>query len=495
MNPFNKFFTNAGKLLSSKGTQTTPNSTDTIGVAGISLQDEREAGKQAIYPQWFYSARLGQPRGVDIEKLRTLSKSAWIQMVLSTFKKQIYSTDWDIVKIDEEDETDRTEDIKKVKAFFENINENGQNIDDINSELITDIGEIDAGCLNFIYTAESYDIGELPIWDNWGNVIGTETGLVLKPFGQRELVQIKSIDGGSMLKQVDIHKNLKRFYQYSFKHPRLNPTPFEKDEITYLIMNCKSYSVYGFSPVQSVQQVIELLIQGTRYNKDIFTNNAIPDMLATIPKLSDEGLKKLKRMWNNEFKGKPHQVGFLNWEIGNVHKLAESNRDLEWLDGQKWYFKLVFAVFGVSPTESGFFENSNKSNDEGQERVTVRNALKPYFQLFERVHTNKTICEILQNKNHGLKFEYKPKDQVREKLEFEQNTKELELGIITINEYRRLQGKEDVEWGDEPLRKPMDPTLFNDINSNPKQDENNVEINNENEQKYKKSFEEFLNGS
>lgn len=436
----------------------TPITNQEVGLAQINYSGAQDPqDRQAIYPQWFFSSRLGQPRRVDTRKMRELAQSPWAQMVLNTFKKQIFTTDWEVVNADEKDETERTADIKKVTDFLNDLNEDGQTIDDINSEVVTDIGEIDAGVWNFVYSNGSYDIGDVPVYDAWGNVINIEQGLVLRPLGQRDLVKVRAVDGSSMLKQVDIHKNLLNYWQYSFKHPRQNPTRFQPEEIVYMMMNGKSYSVYGFSPIQAVQQVIELLIQGTRYNKDLYTNNAIPDILISLPKLPKEDLRKLKRTWNNQYKGRPHQVGFINWLIEDVHKLAESNRDLEWLSGQQWYFKLIFAVFGVSPVEAGFFENSNKSNDEGQERVTVRNALKPYFKLYEKNITKRLITEILQREDHGLKFQYVPKDQTLEKIEFEQDMLELDHKTLTVNEFRRKKGRKPIEGGDDPFKEPENP--------------------------------------
>jgi len=259
----NKLRTNIHALTSNKQTNSIQPTQD-IGITrmGFSTPTEREA----IYPQWFFSSRLGQPRRFDPVKLRNLSQSAWVQMVLNTFKKEISTIEWRIVPEDEDDDIDYKEDIKKVTDFFNKINMNEQNVNDINSEVVTDLGELDAGVLNYVYSSDSYDIGDVPVYDAIGKVIETEVGLVLRPFGQRTLTQIKSVDGASILKQVDIHKNLLRYYQYSFKHPRQNPTMFEPEEMSYMLMNSKSYSIYGFSAIQSIQQVLELLIQGTRYN-------------------------------------------------------------------------------------------------------------------------------------------------------------------------------------------------------------------------------------
>ena len=471
----------------------TPVSNSEVGLSGLNYSTQQDPNeREAIYPNWFFSARLGQPRGVDTRKLRKLATSPWAQMVITTFKKQIVTIPWEIVPKDEEDESNHEADIKLCMEFFEKPNENRQTINDINSEVITDIAEIDAGCLNYVYSNDSWTIGEVPVHNAWGKEISYETDLVLKPLGQRTLVKLKSTDGATMLKQVDIYKNLLNFWQYSFKHPRQNPTRFTNDEIEYIMMNPRSYDVYGFSPMQSIQQVIELLIQGTRYNKDLYTNNAIPDILVSLPKLPKEALRKLKRTWNNQYKGKPHQVGFINWMIERIDKLNDNNRDLEWLEGQKWYFKLVFGAYGVSPDEAGFFENSNKSNDEGQEKVTVRNALKPYIQKIEQLHTTKTITEILGREDHGLCFKYFPRDHAVEKIEFEQAMQELDRGIITVNEYRKAQGKDEVEWGDEPLRKPFDPMeMENEMSFGDNQPNPNKE---EQQQKFKKSFEVYMNG-
>ena len=48
------------------------------------------------------------------------------------------------------------------------------------------------------------------------------------------------------------------------------------------MMNRRSYNLYGFSPVQACQQIIELMMQSTRYNKDFFLKNMMPDGIFTL---------------------------------------------------------------------------------------------------------------------------------------------------------------------------------------------------------------------
>lgn len=404
--------------------------------------------KLPVMPEWFFSARMGQPRDLNVSEVRSFARSSWVQMVLNTMKKEVGIIDWEVCVEDEESEEDNNSDVKLCTDFFSRMNQEGDDVNDLYSEMITDVGEIDAGVLVKVFSTDSYEMKQVPVMDDLGNIVGTELRPVLKPLGQRKLVQVRSADGSSFLKQIDVWKRLQAYYQYSFKNPRTNPVRFEPDEVIYYQMNKKSYSLYGFSAVQSIQQVLEVLIQSTRWNKEFFKNNAIPDGIIALPNANKESMKAFENMWNAKVKGKPHKVIFHNTDA-KFSGFMQKATDMEWLEGQKWYFHLVFGVFGVSPVEAGFHENVNQGNQAGQERVTVKNAIKPYLKLNEKM-MSKLISEILQKENHGLVFRYKAKDHAEEQIEHEQDMLEINVGALTINEFRKKNGLDPVEWGDTP---------------------------------------------
>ena len=469
---FRKFTGNSAYFLKKAHTKLFPNSPFSAGVIGVEMPENNEGvpEKQAIYSGWLFSARLGQPRGVDIAQIRQFSKTYPVQMVMNTFKKRIYTTKCDILLDDDHQDEDLesyAEDIKKIKLRLKNMDNEDHTISDLISESITDIGTIDASGWNLVYSADSYTEGEVPIYGQFGVQTGTEPGYVLKPFGQRTLVKVRTIDGGTILKDVDMHKNLLHYWQYSFLHPFGAPLRFERDEIIYMDMNKVSYSVYGFGPVQAIQQVLEILIQGTRHNKDLFKNNAIPDAIVSLPDLKLDELKRLKRMFVNDSRGKTHEIKFVNWPMEAMKVLTISNKDLQWLEGQKFYTEIVFGIYNVSPKECGFFkEGGLASSDDGQKNITVMNALNPYFKLYETASL-KLFKEILQ-KETPLILKFQLKDSAAEKTEHEQNRDDLDRGALTVNEYRRTKGRPDVEWGDEPLKRPFNPeTDFTNFAENP----------------------------
>lgn len=462
----------------------------------------------AVFPQWFFTARIGQPRRINYLEIRKFAQSPWVQMVLNSIKKQVMTTPWEIESVDE-DEGDQYEDDKKqLSEWFERVDEEGRGIVDLAVEGLTDIGEIDALSWVKVFSSDSYDVKTVNVEDDVGNVVGTEERLVLKPFGQRKLLYLQSADPSTFLKQIDIFKRLKAYYQYSWKNPRASPIRFEPDEVAYNFMNKKSYELYGFSPVQSIQQILELLIQSTRWNKDYFKNNAFPDGILALPNADKDSMKLFKEMWMKEVKGKPHKLIWHNTDA-KFSAFNLSNKDMEWLNGQKWFFHLVFAVYGLSPAEAGFYEDVNRSAQEGQERVSVKNAVKPFLHIIEDTINRFIIPEFLQDKNPKVRFCYKPADHDLEVTEFNQAMQEISQGTLTVNEYRVSVGREpiaeqssdeDSENGDDNSSDEDAEKLFSVFINKEYQDSFESFFTNKNADSplikknyfYKKGFESFL---
>ncbi len=441
-------------------------------LGGSFFSDEENQIKLPVFPEWFFSARLGQPRQSNLLEVRTFAKSPWIQIAINTIKKEVNQVPHKIVLTDENSEEDISKykkEVDIVENFFKDLNSNHETIEDLQSPVITDLGEIDAGTWIKVYSTDSYSKELVTVYDEHGRDVGQQEKMVLKPFGQRELVEMWYADGATFLIYIDIFRRIQGYYQYTFKNPRANPVFFDKNEVVYFMLNRRSYTLYGYSPTQACQQEVELMMQSTRYNKDFFTKNMIPDGLVGIEDASDESLIEAKDAWAAGVQGKPHKLLFINGKI-NFQQLNAMNKDMEWLKGQQWYFHIIFAQFGMSPVEVGFHEGVNRSAEEGQERITVKNAIKPYLELFQNKINTDIITELLQDENPPIKWKYTPKDHSAEKIEFEQAMKEIELGTMTPNEYRKSRGRDDIEGGDE-TRQQQQSITFNG-NNDPNKPEN-----------------------
>jgi len=368
---------------------------------------------------WFWTANLGVPRQTDILELRKYAKSCWVQMVKNAIKKQVMTCEWDILAEDEEEDVNAYEkDVEKVKMLLNQPNRNGDTFWSLWTPFVDDVLDLDAGV----------------IWKGRNS--------------KGELVELFSYDGSRFLYDIDEHGIINGFYQYSYRSPKSKPIFFEKKEIIYgKLNNTNEQFPYGWSPLQSIQQEVELMIQSTRYNKEFFLNNAIPDGIVSVPMQFDQ-LERFRADWEQQVKGKPHKLIFHNSEA-DFTPLRVNNKDMEWLEGQKWYFHLVFGVYGLSPQEVGFYENSNTDTQAGQERITVKNAIKPYLKLIEDKINNDIIPDLVGH--NEIKFKFFPNDHDQEKEEHAQTMAKLAANVYTINEVRAMEGKDSVEWGDTPM--------------------------------------------
>lgn len=329
-------------------------------------------------PSWFQSAQLGMPRQINISELRMFAKSSWFQMVSNAILKQIMITDWRMVVREDNNSVDiidpkHEEMMKEVKKLLMKPNRNGDAFWDIWIPFLRDVMEIDAGV---VFKGK--------------NIAG-------------KLSELFAYDGGKFLININEHGIIGRdsenvegpgYYQYSFRAPNSAPVPFEKDDIVYGRINTSTENYpYGFAPLQSIQQILQIMIESDRQNKEFFENNSIPDGLINI-NMEREQLKMFQAEWHQQMKGQAHKLAFVNNDV-NFTPFNMSKKDMEWLEGQKWYFHLVFGAFGLSPQEVGFYENSNKSTGESQERITIKNAIKPYLELIASKINREIIPDLI----------------------------------------------------------------------------------------------------
>jgi len=425
--------------------------------------------KAFVSNDFLYKPPYGYPRMVDIPTIRALSKSSYVFMVTSTIVDGVASIDWDIVPKEksepDKDETDEeiVEDyhkpqidlntvkhIKEVKEFFNNPNGNEESFEYLIRAVVRDILEIDAG-----------------VWVKVFNKAG-------------KMVQLFARDGGTFLKNPDIHgylgnkaeyitpiqfttekdkenhydtvyKTNAAYFQYGWV--AMMPIPFGRREIVYMMRNPRSDSIYGRSPVEILQDVIQTLIYGATFNLDYYINNNMPDGVIQLMGANQEQINAFRERFEQQFK---KQDSWGNWRK-IFHKFPISNQevkftpfslkpaDMQIISQQQWFSKLVWACFGVTPSELGFTENSNRATELVQSRVFRRKAIKPLIKVLE-YHINTQIMPEFGYDDIEFKFnDYDLTEDIERHKLFEV---QLRNNIKTINEVREDMGLYPIEGGD-----------------------------------------------
>ena len=399
---------------------------------------------KAYIPNFLYKPPFGYPLNKNVLVLKELAKNPFIFSVIRTLKDEASTTKWEI-KLRKENSDDKftgewDSEVKRISNWFYNPNGNSESINEIIGKWIVDLCEVDAA-------------------------VG------VKVFNKKgEFSQLFARDGGSFLQNPDIYGYMgdrdEFVYPYKTTNPNMQmpytikvygaqysesaayfqygwtgnalPVPFGRREIMYIMSNPRTDSIYGRSPLEIIQDVLLTLVYGTRYNLDFYLNGNMPDGIVHIMGADNDIAKAFQDRLTNKFKqndsiGNSVRTGHTYPVWGgpevNFVPFQLSAKDMEIIEQQKWFTKLVWSAFGVTPDQMGYTEDSNKSTGQTQTSVYKKKALTPLLRKIEYFINTQLMPELDASGKLEFKFEDFDMDE-----EFKKNTLyklQIDMGIKT----------------------------------------------------------------
>lgn len=454
----------------------------------------REGQPKAYIPKFLYKPPFGYPRYVDLPNVRRLAATPYVEMCISTSIDELCSVEWDIVPVDESAEisTETQKHIDEVKKFFENPNTNKESFEEIRKKYLRDILEIDAGVINKIFNVAGQMV-EIVARDGstftknpdiYGMMTDREDIIMEPNIAMPNSVDDKLLREARLMEPGWITaadaREKAAYFQYGWI-TGARPVPFGKKEIIWMERNPRTDSIYGRSPVEVLANTIQTLIYAVEHDLEYFNDNSIPKGIIGLEGANTEQLKAFRDQWREQQRTKD-SAG--NWKhtnyhlpiVGNIPKferLQFSNAELELLEGQKWWAKMVWACFGVTSTELGYTEDAKgMANQIVQSNVFKKRILNPILRMEEYKYNHEIIPEFEYD---DIKFSFLTYDVEEETKKANLYKTQLEAGIMTVNEIRKQEGMEDVEWGDEAPNKwsANSGNNFNFGNANPYDQEYN----------------------
>lgn len=393
-----------------------------------------DEARKAVLTEWFWQPIRGQPRRVDTNELRQFSQTFWVNSCVTVLSDEITSMDWDIIPKEDYEYEEVSEIIKKRKEFLKHPNKNRESFTIVIRAALKDILELDAGVLVKVFSRESYDFDQLE----------PKSGApMLKEKGQREMVEIYARDGASFLAETDKFGFVTGYWQYSYQIPA-HPMWFNRDEICYIKRNHRSMSPYGYAPTQAVLDLIKSLHYSTIYNKRFFEESSIPDGVLSLMNTSKPEMDNFVSDWNSSFKAQPHKFAAVNSDIKWI-PLGAMQKELEFLETQAWYYKLVIAMFGLTPAELGITDDVNRATAATQAELSRRKGIRPLLKLLEDYINEEIMAEF---GDEGIQFQFIYDDPTEKNQALINAELELKLGLKTVNEVRDEWGLAPVPWGE-----------------------------------------------
>lgn len=385
---------------------------------------QKEDGvRRGTTPEHIDSPQAGKPRPFDPFTLRELADTETVQAAIDTVIKDMRSIPWQISPVD--DDADPSSGvITEAERAMADLNPNPESLEDINEMFLRDAMET-------------------------GNLFG-----VINPQMDGRRAEVVPLDPNTVTVDWDKHRILNSFYQYpNVAGSRFGePDPLEPDEVLWGVANPETgrAGFYGHSPVEKLQMIINVM--GGLVEKEVKElEEGMPSGMITLlgDSWDDDDYEHFEEYWQNEVKGQQHKVPYSRGEAEFV-PFNMSYKELQVLDRQQWYAKLVGAVFNVPVSESGLqVGETNRATDVSIRQKYKQNGLRPWLDLLETVWTQQYLHKYW---SENIQFEFDPGLDILERKELATiHGKRLRQGSLTVNEVREELGKDPVPWGDEPF--------------------------------------------
>ena len=409
-------------------------SLQTAGGAWWDSGDEDGIKRKGVYTDAFWLAPpYGRPRDIDYDRLEKIEKSVWVRMCVQHIVDRIANAEWNIVPLKKGDDVPQ-EHIDKPTEFF-----NGRKWDAPLSKVIRmmlpDAIQYDAGMILKSYPVIAYDK------ENW-RLKSTK----LPP------VQLYARDGRSFMLDTNLFGQVKTYWQYSWINPQGKPIEFNPDEIIYFQKSPQSRGPYGIAALEIIEEIIDYMIDSTLAQSKYWKNGLFVGGQIDLPDVRDlDELKRQQAYFEAKLRGpRKYNKWIVTGGGANVQSMPFTSQQMQFIDSQKWFAKMVFGVFSLTPSELGFTEDLNKATGIQQMEIHKSKGIKPWLKLIEDAFNRHVIWSDFTD---DVKFEFvNTLDLADKKIQVEIDTARLTAGLDSVNELRLRDGLET--WDDEKYDLP-----------------------------------------
>jgi HK97 family phage portal protein len=355
---------------------------------------------KALIPQFLYKPPFGYPRAENLPLLKQFARNGYVFSVISALQEEAAWSEWDIKAKGGVEMTPELEEKKKlIENFLRNPNDNKEGWSHLVKTAVRDICEIDSGVWVKVFS-KAGEMVQLTAKDGatflknpdiYGS-IGNREDII---FPDNEIISLEMMNKTAQKRYAFRYRDSAAYFQYGWQVATM-PIPFGRREVIFMIKNPRADSMYGISPVAILADVILTLVYGSMYNLDFYQNNNMPEGILQVIGASNDEVQRVKARLNEQQRttdpntGFTRKVGFNTPVVNRESKFTPfqlPTKDLQIIEQQNWFTRLVWACFGVSADDLGFTEDSNKAVSETQKKRFARKAVKPILHLIqERVN-------------------------------------------------------------------------------------------------------------
>ena len=221
---------------------------------------------------------------------------------------------------------------------------------------------------------------------------------------------------------------------------------FTSDQLVYNIMNRRTWTVYGYSPVERALMIADIYLRRQQWIRAEYTDGVVPEMLfetdATFGN-NPELLRAYENIFNDDLAGQTEQrkrARLLPAGIKAVQFDGYGEKFKDVLDD--YLVTSICGHFGVMPSEIGFTPKSGglggKGHQDGEAESGQAIGVDPISQWLGKVLTN--ISYSFLNMPRELEFKFMKAERQDTEGIAKRDDIVVRNGGMTVNEHRAEAG-------------------------------------------------------
>lgn len=229
-------------------------------------------------------------------------------------------------------------------------------------------------------------------------------------------------------------------------------TPLQADDVAVMHYprGKRSHRFYPMSPAMQVREWLEILTNSTTHHNRFYADNEIPPGLLQILGGSNQSVADVKDKIQSAV-GDPRSVEVIGGEGQAMWvEMGGTAVNLDVIAEQQWFFDLCLGSLGLGKAELGLIEDVNRSNGEIEAtRVYKRVAggfLKQFHSAFRHIANQ---FDPYQQLDQPFDIRLRFTDPRAERAREERLRQQYQAGGLTLREYVRRRGDEDLAADDD----------------------------------------------
>ena len=215
---------------------------------------------------------------------------------------------------------------------------------------------------------------------------------------------------------------------------------FKANDVAHFRLPNPGNEVYGLSPIESLDIVIETDLYAQDYNRNFFKNHAVPRLHVDLSNCTLPQLKRVREYFNSYFKGSKNAHKTIVTEGGaKITPIGTKPNDMEFLNQRKFSRDEICSVFGVPPMKLGIFEDVNRASSSEADKSFKSEKIIPLQRMISK-KINATIIKEFNKIGDKVRFEFVEVDLRDEKEQAEIDKINIDSGVLTVDEVRRKKG-------------------------------------------------------